>query len=165
MFHAHPRPPCACLRLPEELEKITPAFQATDQGFWKILFQWVESKIPKFKVLLLTHPAPCWSKASYISFAGATKPKEIGASARRSFLWFFFFVLFSLETNVRASEWTEGTKTLEGSIYVWQVFGEDSLVPRALPLENGRSRRHPSHFLTEKPWGRGCREEERHAST
>ena len=45
----------------------------------------------------------------------------------------------------------ECTETLEGSIYVWQVFGEDSLVPRALPLENGRSRRHHTHFLTEKP--------------
>ena len=46
-----------------------------------------------------------------------------------------FFVLFSLETNVRASEWMEGTKTVEGSIYVWQVFGEDNLIPRALPWE------------------------------
>lgn len=43
----------------------------------------------------------------------------------------------------------EGIKILEGTIYVWQVFGKENLVPIALPLENGRSRRHPTHFLTE----------------
>ena len=104
----------------------------------------MESKIPKFEVLLLTYP--CWSRASYISFVCATKKKEIRASARRPFLW--FFVLFSLETNVRAFEWMT---TLEGSIYVWQVFGEDSLVLRALPLENGWSRRRPTHFWRKSP--------------
>ena len=109
----------------------------------------MESKIPKFEVLLLKYSAPCWSRASYVSFVGATKQKEIRVSARRPFLW--FFVLFSLETNVRAFEWM---KTLEGSIYVWQVFGEDSLVPRALPLENGRSRRRPTHF-----WRKSYRDE------
>ena len=44
---------------------------------------------------------------------------------------------------------------------VWA--GQPRAVPRAFPLENGRSGRHPIHFLTEKPWGRGCREEERSA--
>ena len=39
---------------------------------------------------------------------------------------------------------------MEGTIYVWQVFGEDN---RAFPFENGRGGRHSTHFLTEEHWG------------
>ena len=62
----------------------------------------------------------------------------------------------------------EGTKTLEGAIYVWHVFGVDSLVPWEAPVENGRSRRHPTHFLTESPEDEVVRKKrgiERHANT
>ena len=79
-----------------------------------------------------------------------------------------FFVLFSLGANVSAFEAMEGNKTLEGTIYVWHVFGEDSLVPREALVENGRSKRHPTHFLTESPEDEVVRKKrgiERHANT
>ena len=47
----------------------------------------------------------------------------------------------------------EGTKTLEGSIYVWQVFGEDSLVPRALHLEKWEEPEAPVPFSDGKAVG------------
>ena len=46
--------------------------------------------------------------------------------------------------------------------------GEDTLVPRESPLENGRSRRHPIHFLTESPEDEVVRKKrgiERHPNT
>ena len=54
---------------------------------------------------------------------------------------------------------------MEGTIYVWQVFGEDNLVPGAFSFENGRGGRHPTHFLREESWGQSCKEKERHANT
>ena len=78
------------------------------------------------------------------------------------------FVLFSLGANVSAFEAMEGNKTLEGTMYVWHVFGEDSLVPREALVENGRSKRHPTHFLTESPEDEVVRKKrgiERHANT
>ena len=88
-------------------------------------------------------------------FVVATKPKE--TSAHEPFSW--FFDLFSLGTNFNASE------SMEGTIYVWQVFGEDNLVPGAFSFENGRGGRHPTHFLREESWGQSCKEKERHANT
>ena len=70
--------------------------------------------------------------------------------------------------KVSAFESMEGTKTLEGTIYVWHVFGEKSLVPREALVENGRSRRHPTHFLTESPQDEVVRKKrgiERHPNT
>ena len=46
--------------------------------------------------------------------------------------------------------------------------GEDSLVPRESALENGMSRRHSIHFLTESPEGEVVRKKrgiERHVNT
>ena len=46
--------------------------------------------------------------------------------------------------------------------------GEDSLIPRESPLENGRGRRHPTHFLTESPEDEVVRKKrgiERHVNT
>ena len=70
--------------------------------------------------------------------------------------------------NVSVFESMEGTKTLEGTIYVWHVFRENSLVPREALVENGRSRRHPTHFLTESPQDEVVRKKrgiERHPNT
>ena len=44
-----------------------------------------------------------------------------------------------------------------GFLWVWRVWGEGTwtfhnLVPRAFPSKNGWG---PTHFLREKPWGRG----------
>ena len=38
---------------------------------------------------------------------------------------------------------------MEGTIYVWPVFGEDNFVPRAFPFENGRGEA-PQPFSDEK---------------
>ena len=55
----------------------------------------------------------------------------------------------------------EGMMIIMNSNELWQngfyVDGDDgsaadNLVPRAFPLKNGC----PTHFLREKPWGRGC---------
>ena len=43
------------------------------------------------------------------------------------------FVLFSLGANVRAFETMEGTQTLEGTIYVWQVLGRTASSLGSLP--------------------------------
>ena len=43
------------------------------------------------------------------------------------------FVLFSLGANVSAFEAIEGTKTLEGAIYVWQVLGRTASSLGSLP--------------------------------
>ena len=46
--------------------------------------------------------------------------------------------------------------------------GEDSLVPKESALENGMSRRHPIHFLTESPEDEVVRKKrgiERHPNT
>ena len=75
------------------------------------------------------------------------------------------FVLLSLGANVSAFEAMEDSR---GYYLCVAGVGEDTLVPRESPLENGRSRRHPIHFLTESPQDEVVRKKrgiERHANT
>ena len=37
-----------------------------------------------------------------------------------------------------------------------RVYVRINLVPRVFPLKNGWGFSRPTHFLREKPWGRGC---------
>ena len=98
-----PRPPTSASRLPSlawGARKNNTCFS----GNWSKVFEkycfsewnqkYLNLKSSSWRNLLR---ADRESLASYISFVGATKPKEIGASARRPFLWFFCFIQFGSE--------------------------------------------------------------------
>ena len=56
------------------------------------------------------------------------------------------FVLFSLGANVSAFEALEGTKTLDGTTYVWQVLGRTPSSLGSLPQKMGGAGGTPSIF-------------------
>ena len=50
-------------------------------------------------------------------------------------------------------------------VYVFHLFcPRFNLVPRAFTLKNGCGGKSPTHFLKEKPWGRGCAKEQFHVT-
>ena len=153
-----PRPTTSPLRLPSLAWKGRKN-NACFSGYWSrvLRFFWQKYYFSEWnkRQLNLWYPARCWSRASYhrLLLQQSQNRRRLHTGLSHEFL--FYSVWERMLTP--PSQWR--VLSMCG-----RCLGRTTSSLGLSPLKMGEGR-HPNHFLTKKPWGRSCKEKERHANT